>query len=815
MEVSLLHESDVTLQRFALNKMNQDVDEHWPEYSKHLGKVEELFEDPGFPDSALAAMVASKVFYHLGEYSDSLDFALAAGKQFDISSKESYNACIVGKCLDKYIALQRQGKEPPQPLKTMFETVFESWLQRKDIDLKEILGLVIDTNTRIDLVEKVLEASLIKGEGDELLKYCLSVVNQHIYEAKWRREVLELLAKMFQSEKGGHKPDNLNTLECLIDLNDDATVTKMLIGLLAKKSEETDNETKKLCFELQFKTSPFFCKSLIDALTTADDVKDLESTKALTPILSGKVPAALHLQFLCSQNQTDKDGLNNIKTAIESRNSITHNALVIANAFTYAGTTKDVFLRDNIEWLGKATNWAKFTATASLGLLHRGHTNKSLDLLAPYLGAAQGGMSSPYQEGGALYALGLIHSPVCHDNPDPSGNAAPAAAAGGNQAIQGQQGIINYLMDAIRNAGNNEQILHGACLGLGLTAMTLADANVLSQLQDLLNQDSAVVGEAAALGIGMLMLGSGNKAAAVCDELVQYGQETSHEKITRGIAMALALIMYQKEDEADTLIETLATHKNPIFRQGAAYTLGLAYVGTANARAVERLLNMAVTDVNDDVRRYSVAFVGFVTFKRPKYCLDLIRLLHDSYNPHVRYGVALAIGISCAGTGLKDAVEVLERLSKDSVDYIRQQAFISLSMVYMHQPKDNEKVNDFRKSLEERVKDKHEDIMTKFGCIIARGILDAGGRNVKIALNSNNHTLMKNCVGMALFTQYWYWYSYILLLSLSFVPSTEYCEAEEYKKPMHLWEVKEDILNSAGMGDEADEPGPPEPFEWP
>ena len=38
-------------------------------------------------------------------------------------------------------------------------------------------------------------------------------------------------------------------------------------------------------------------------------------------------------------------------------------------------------------------------------------------------------------------------------------------------------------------------------------------------------------------------------------------QETQHEKITRGIAMALSLIMYNREDEADTLIEVLCSHK--------------------------------------------------------------------------------------------------------------------------------------------------------------------------------------------------------------------------------------------------------------
>lgn len=27
--------------------------------------------------------------------------------------------------------------------------------------------------------------------------------------------------------------------------------------------------------------------------------------------------------------------------------------------------------RENLEWLARATNWAKFTATASLGVIHK------------------------------------------------------------------------------------------------------------------------------------------------------------------------------------------------------------------------------------------------------------------------------------------------------------------------------------------------------------------------------------------------------------------------------------------------------------
>lgn len=54
-----------------------------------------------------------------------------------------------------------------------------------------------------------------------------------------------------------------------------------------------------------------------------------------------------------------------------SRSSISHNGVVVANGFMHCGTTADTFLRENLEWLKKATNWAKFTATASLGVIHQ------------------------------------------------------------------------------------------------------------------------------------------------------------------------------------------------------------------------------------------------------------------------------------------------------------------------------------------------------------------------------------------------------------------------------------------------------------
>ena len=40
-------------------------------------------------------------------------------------------------------------------------------------------------------------------------------------------------------------------------------------------------------------------------------------------------------------------------------------------------------------------------------------------------------------------------------------------------------------------------------------------------------------------------------------------------------------------------------------------------------------------------------------FRTPEQCPSVVSLLSESYNPHVRFGAAMALGIACAGTGLK------------------------------------------------------------------------------------------------------------------------------------------------------------------
>lgn len=69
--------------------------------------------------------------------------------------------------------------------------------------------------------------------------------------------------------------------------------------------------------------------------------------------------------------------------------------------------------------------------------------------------------------------------------------------------------------------------------------------------------------------------------------------------------------------------------------------------------AVKKLLHIAVSDVSNDVRRNAVTALGFVMCNEPQQVPRIVSLLSESYNTHVRYGACLAVGIACAGSGMK------------------------------------------------------------------------------------------------------------------------------------------------------------------
>lgn len=795
--ICLLDEPIQELKVFALKKLDTIVDEFWPEISEAVEKIEILHEDKSFLQHDLAALVASKVYYHLGSFEDSLTYALGAGDLFDVNARNEYVDTIIAKCIDHYThlrVLQAENPSKAKPIDSRLEAIVNRMIQRclEDGQYRQALGIALETR-RMDVVESsIMKADDISG----MLAYAFQVTMSLIQNRAFRNTVLRCLVGLYRNLG---VPDYVNMCQCLIFLEDPLAVAELLDNL-TKGGEHLVLMAYQIAFDLYESATQQFLGQVLQALKatapipsalisnlkpqgttpapeikqepkesdegdakverTVDSLNEAEKThqtniEKLAGILSGEISIDLQLQFLIRSNHADLQILRATKEAV--RVSICHTATVIANAFMHSGTTSDQFLRDNLEWLARATNWAKLTATASLGVIHRGHETESLALMQSYL-PKESGPSSGYSEGGGLYALGLIH-----------------ANHGAN--------IIDYLLQQLKDA-QNENVRHGGCLGLGLAAMGTHRQDVYEQLKFNLYQDDAVTGEAAGIAMGMVMLGS--KHAPAIEDMVAYAQETQHEKILRGLAVGISLTMYARLEEADSLVTSLSNDKDPVLRRSGMYTIAMAYCGTGNNQAIRKLLHVAVSDVNDDVRRAAVTAIGFILFRTPEQCPSVVSLLAESYNPHVRYGAAMALGIACAGTGLREAIALLEPMAKfDPVNFVRQGALMASAMILIQQTDQTcPKVTFFRQLYTQVITNKHEDVMAKYGAILAQGIIDAGGRNVTVSLQSRTgHTNLQAVVGMLVFTQYWYWFPLAHCLSLAFTPTCLIALNSDLKMP--------------------------------
>merc|ERR1711953_317908 len=707
-----------------------------------------------------------------------------AEDMFDITEKSSYVQTVIDTCIDKYITQKASGDDAnidPRMegiVNRMFEKCFV------DKQFKQALGIAIESR-RMDMFVKSIEKA---DNRDEMLSYAFRVVMNFQQNRSFRGELLRRLIELYNKAA---KPDYVQMVQNLIFLDDPVVVAEIL-ETLSQGSSEDVLMAYQLAFDLYESATQQFVNKVLNAVrktapipsavmsnskktevetkeaTPETETKEAEATEMdidapterkmdelsekekvqqntiekLTTILSGEKSIYSHLQFLIRNDKSDMLILKQTKDAV--RVSVCHFATVVANGFMHCGTTHDAFLRDNLDWLARATNWDKLSATASLGVIHRGHEKDSLALMQTYL-PKDSANSSGFAEGGGLYALGLIH-----------------ANHGGD--------ITEYLLGQLKQGGN-EPILTGGCLGLGLAAMGTHRADVYEQLKFTLYQDHADTGESAGIAMGLVMLGS--KSPEAIEDMVGYAQETQHEKIQRGLAIGIALVMYGRLEEADTLIDTLCRDKDANLRRSGMYTIAMAYCGTTSNAAIQRLLHMAASDVDADVRRTAVMALGFLLFKKPEQCPELIALVYESYIPRVRYGAALALGIACAGTGSREAMAIIEPMTNDNVNYVRRAALIASALIMIqHTEATCPKVKDFRALYAKIITDKHEDVMVKLGAIFAQGIIDAGGRNVTVSLQSRTgHTNMMAVVGMLIFTQYWYWFPLAHFLSLAFTPS--------------------------------------------
>ena len=708
-----------------------------------------------------------QVFYHLDDLDDAVHYALGAGTLFDIRESSDYVRSILSRCIDTYISVRTSspdaesasGETVDRRLVAVIERLFDRCLA--DRQLQQAVGVALESR-HLNWLRSAIRFS---NETSELLEYTLKAAERLITPRIFRDQVLRVVVEEYQKLS---EPDYASICGCLTTLEDADEISRIIVRLL-KGSQDDILLAYQLGFDLfeaevQSLRAAVRSKVAMEAPTVehqdrkdeaeSEDKEDQNQQeevemapenhvfKRFDSIVSGETPIELERQFLARCNASDLQILKNIKAGVEPRNSVCHGATVFANSIMHCGTTIDTFLRENLDWLAKSTNWSKFSATAGLGVIHKGNLQNSRSILSPYLPSEPGNSSgSQYSEAGALYALGLVH-------------------------VNHGAGIRQFLLDSLRGT-QSEVVQHGACLGLGIAGLGSEDEEVFEEVKNVLYQDSAIAGEAAGMVLGLVFAGTGTERA---EEMLAYAHDTQHEKIIRGLALGLAIISYRQEEAAEALIEAMTLDQDSILRYGGMFVIGLAYCGTSRNAAIQKLLHFAVSDVSDDVRRAATACIGFVLAGDPTQCPRIVGLLAESYNPHVRYGAALAIGIAAAGTGSREALNLLEPMLKDSVDFVQQGALIASALVLVEQSEARQKF------LRERIASLHSnrgaEIMARMGAIMAAGILDAGGRNATLSLRSESGYFRRTAVvGLAMFLQYWYWYPLSYCISMALHPT--------------------------------------------
>lgn len=354
--------------------------------------------------------------------------------------------------------------------------------------------------------------------------------------------------------------------------------------------------------------------------------------------------------------------------------------------------------------------------------------------------------------GGALYGLGLL------------------------TAGKKVEEVIAYCLWVIDNPtmNNKEPIIHGACLCLGLTAFASGDLLIYEKLKNILDTDTAVTSQAAAMAVGLVMAAS-NSEEVLADLL---GFESEHDKINQAICQAIALITIGRPNAE--LTSGLASNQN--IKRAIPLHLAGAHFGTSNSKAVKQLLQLS-SDISNEIKRTAVICLGFVLYGNPE-LLGLMKMMSSSYNPHIRYGLCFALAIGGPLDQGEAMAELIWPFFTDTTEFVKQAAFLSVAILGLNGALSQSRMADYRKLIETSLAKKHEDILVKMGAILSLGILDAGGRNMKVSMRSSSGTNLFSLASMLMFTDFWHWYPLINFLGLTFSPSVLIGIDTEFRIPL-------------------------------
>lgn len=142
-----------------------------------------MFEST-FDGKQKVAYLISKVYYHLEEYEESVEYALESGPFFDLKNKTVFVDCIVSKGLDSYIKqcqdkYDHKSQEINVKTENLFERIFQNSIEQKSF--KSAIGISLEAR-RLDKITVIFK----NQESEDLLNYLYEITIKYTHNRSFK-----------------------------------------------------------------------------------------------------------------------------------------------------------------------------------------------------------------------------------------------------------------------------------------------------------------------------------------------------------------------------------------------------------------------------------------------------------------------------------------------------------------------------------------------------------------------------------------------------------------------------------------------------
>lgn len=288
--------------------------------------------------------------------------------------------------MDAYVSkkqCEHEEKEPPEDIAALpiekLHAVVQYMFQKcyRDGTYEHAMGVALEAK-EADKVLEILDQCAAHSKGDVRVLYSLLVFGfeaaMNLVSSKaFRFQIVQVIAEKLEALWLDSATPNSVQKACAFGLANAHQVLRTAepVAKILKKLLDGSSDDAllglQLCFDLVESGDQNYVNKVAASLTevNAPDAEGANDHKAryekATKVLTGGFSSELAISFLHKNSDSDPLIMENLKSALEQRsagrNSVLHNCAVLTHSYLNAGTTNDAFLRDNLEWMKKASNW--------------------------------------------------------------------------------------------------------------------------------------------------------------------------------------------------------------------------------------------------------------------------------------------------------------------------------------------------------------------------------------------------------------------------------------------------------------------------